>query len=90
MLNAQQAAAKTAMAQVTKVNEPVLKMIKQRIEGAASAGLCTVVVEIEGNAFDQEAANMIQHAMIELGYQVKLEGKNAKFKSPIWIFTISW
>ena len=90
MLNAQQAAAKTAMAKVTTMNQPVLDLIKQRIEGAANAGLCTVDVEVEGNVFDKAAADMISQAMIELGYRVGLSRQNQKMRAPFWLFKISW
>ncbi len=87
MLSANDAAAKTAMAKISKLNGPELDVIQQRIMGAAAAGSSYVLVEIQGNTIDSDAREQIRQTLIDAGYTVAL---NYHVKTQITRFQISW
>lgn len=87
MLNASDAAAKTAMAKISKMNGPELEIIQERIAGAAAAGSSYVLIEIQGNSLDAEARENIRQVLIDAGYTV---GLNYRAKSQTACFQISW
>jgi hypothetical protein len=87
MLSASDAAAKTAMGKIAKMNGPELEIIQQRIEGAASSGSSYVLVEIQGNTLDAEARENIRQVLIDNGYTVAL---NYHAKTQTARFQISW
>lgn len=87
MLSASDAAAKTAMAKLSKVNGPELEIIQQRIAGAAAAGSSKVLVELQGNVLDEEARESIRQVLIDAGYTVAL---NYRSKTQTAAYQISW
>ena len=87
MLSANDAAGKTAMAKLSKLNGAEWEMIEQRIAGAASAGLTGVLVEIQGNVIDSDVRETIRQALIDAGYTVAL---NYRVKTETSAFQISW
>lgn len=90
MRSAKEAAAKTAIARAAQPFQQELKIIEQRIDGAAAAGFNNVEIIFEGNAFDEHSIEQFKQVLLDADYQVKITDRKKLGHQTGWQFNIIW
>lgn len=90
MLNAKEAAAKTAAGRASLIHGHELRTIEQRITGATAAGQSTVEIIFEGNVFDDDTIEIVKQVLLDEGYKVQVTQQKKLGNLKAWQLYISW